>query len=107
MCALAESEMNVVGHAPGAKAFASRVASDRGEVGMKGGADGASEDGGAVFCAEDKVDNDEGERLRHGRKYSARGWLGWIGPSALGFSGARIPGAFHPSQQAGRGPRSA
>jgi len=65
--------MNVVGHAPGAKAFASSVASDRGEIGMKSGADRGGEDGSAVFGAEDEVDGDEGERLRHGRKYSGRG----------------------------------
>jgi hypothetical protein len=39
MCALAESEMNVVGRAANAKAFASSVASDRGQVGVQGGAD--------------------------------------------------------------------
>ena len=67
--------MNVVGHTSGAKAFAPRVASDRGEVGVKSGADRSSEDWRAVFCAEDEVNDDEGERLRHGGKYSARG--GW------------------------------
>ena len=65
--------MNVVGHAPNAKTFASRVASDRREVGVEGGADWGIEDGGAVFGAEDNVNDDECERLRHGRKYSGRG----------------------------------
>jgi hypothetical protein len=41
--------MNVVGYAPCAKAFASRVASDRGEVSVKSGADGDSEMGTRSF----------------------------------------------------------
>ena len=64
--------MNVVGHAANAETFASRIASDRCKVSVKGSADGSSEDRGAVFGAEDQVDDDEGERLRHGRKYRPR-----------------------------------
>jgi hypothetical protein len=77
--------MNVVGDATNAKAFASRVTSDCGEVGVESGADGGGEDGNTVFRAEDEMDDDKGERLRHGRKYSGCGRIDGSGLQPSGF----------------------
>jgi hypothetical protein len=60
--------MHVVGDASHAIAEAVSVARNGSEVRVKRRADRRLECGDSAFGAEDKVDEDEGERLRHGKR---------------------------------------
>ena len=57
----------MVSHAAYAKAFAASVSCNLRQIGVKGWADFVCEVRSAVFCAEDDVDEEEAERLRHER----------------------------------------
>ena len=64
-------EMNVVHDSAHAKAFAFGVASDSSEVRVECRANGRIEEGGTVLCAEDHMDQNKRERLRHLVDYSS------------------------------------
>jgi hypothetical protein len=58
-------EMNVVHGSTSAKAFTLCVPGNGGKICIKRGADRNVQDRGAVFCAEDYMDQNKRERLRH------------------------------------------
>lgn len=59
--------MNAIGNPADAKIFAISIAHDRGETGVKRGTDFTDENRRAVFGAENNVDEETRERLRHDR----------------------------------------
>ena len=66
--------MDVVRHAADARTFASSIASHRGEIGVQRRTNGWDQARQAVLRAEDEMNQDVGERLRHGmdRAFSPR-----------------------------------
>lgn len=71
-----QREMNVIGHATHAVAFAPSIPRHSGEIRMEVGTDAGAKTGKAVPGAEDDVDDHEAEGLGHGAAW-------WRGPSAL------------------------
>ena len=65
-CGNANGEVNVIGDAADAEAFAVELAGDAGEVGVEVRCDFVTNGGQAVFCAEDDMDQIEAQRLCHG-----------------------------------------
>ena len=62
-------EMNVVRDSTYAKTLAIRVTSDGSKIRVEGGANGRIEDGRTVLCAENNVNQNKRERLRHRTDY--------------------------------------
>jgi hypothetical protein len=63
------SEVNVVRDTSNPITFAFGVAGDRSKIGVERGTYGSIEDGHAVFCAEDYMDQNKRERLWHRENY--------------------------------------
>ena len=64
--------MNVISHSSSAWAFATRIASDGGEVRVQRGANRCIKAGETILRAEDEVEQDVVERLRHGVNFPER-----------------------------------
>ncbi len=60
--------MDMIGNAANPEAFTVCVSGDGGQISVEIGAYRHVEHRGAVFGAEDEVNEEEGERLRHGKR---------------------------------------
>ena len=83
----------MIGHAAGAKDFCARAAEDGRKIGVHSRPDVCVQPWVAVFCAEDDVNDDLAERLRHGGTIAEEGF--WMNRAfSAGSCACVVPGAL-------------
>ena len=85
--------MDMIGRTAGAEGFRARVAADGRKIGVHSGPDVGAQAWMAVFCAEDDVNDDLAERLRHGGTIAEEGF--WMNRAfSAGSCACVVPGAL-------------